>query len=97
VYDTRALPQPRANLRALRDAELVVLADTIADARAYGTTDLCALRGAERVAPADITTDARAVSSTDTYFRPNIATDNYPRQHHACILCVRRRLVWVDL
>ena len=26
-----------------------------------------------------------------------IATDNYPHQHHACILCVRRRLVWVDL
>ena len=53
------------------------MADTIADAYAYGTTDLCALRGAERVAPADITTDARAISSTDTYFRPNIATDNY--------------------
>jgi len=69
VYDTRALPQPRANLRALRDAELVALADTIANACAYGTTDLCALRGAERVAPADITTDARAISSTDNFAR----------------------------
>jgi hypothetical protein len=46
VYDTRALPQPRANLGTLRDAELVVLADIIADARAYGTTDLYALHGA---------------------------------------------------
>ena len=46
MYDPGALPQPRANLRALRDAELVALADTIADAYAYGTTDLYALHGA---------------------------------------------------
>ena len=75
MYDTRALSQPRANLRALRDAELVVLADIIADARAYDTTDLCVISGAERVAPADITTDARAISSTDTSFRPDSGTD----------------------
>ena len=44
MYDARALSQPRPDLRALGDAELIALADTIADARAYGTTDLCALR-----------------------------------------------------
>ena len=65
MYDARALPQPRPDLRALRDAELIALADIIADARAYDTTDLCVISGAERVAPADIATDACAISITD--------------------------------
>ena len=67
MYDARALSQPRADLRALPDAELFALADTIADARDYDTTDLCTLRGGERVAPADITTNARAALSADAH------------------------------